>query len=534
MVEQLVQRFENESIVKPYWLYPALQQLRNLSLFHEHERWAAASGALFLESAKMDIEGLRVRGNIGGFDWWLIQDYYTGSNGILDSFLSPKPGIADSPAAIQTLQGLLNQTALLLAPLDGQATNALPLAFRGGQELNTAVAVSTFTPGLPTLDGAKLKWTVTLHRHDAASGRVNASVVASDTVSVGGSLPAGEVIAVANVTFKFPVLGTFPTGGRSVVAAARVTLDAELSSSDGVALAHNRWRTTLFPSFKDGPATDFGIKLWSTSDLMDGCMFNDCAELPPSFSDAEPAPQTNSSHRNVILLTGSVVPASAIQLLSEGAAMVFVQNSSSDFWPSIPTHFKSAWWLGTATDNNCGSVAYTELPACANVTAGMIGPDGFGSGSDAWLDRSWHELVDGAQTIDLAKLPAQPQVLIRALDIAGAGPRSKSLLAAFSVGKGTAFVTGLNILQGFASQTPQNYFPDKAWLLFQLIRFASTGEAKPSQQLPLESRATCDCWFGVCTAPANCSVAAEGGANEQLRAENAALRREIELLRSQN
>ena len=29
MVEQLVQRFENESIVKPYWLYPALQQLHN-------------------------------------------------------------------------------------------------------------------------------------------------------------------------------------------------------------------------------------------------------------------------------------------------------------------------------------------------------------------------------------------------------------------------------------------------------------------------------------------------------------------------
>ena len=45
---------------------------------------------------------------------------------------------------------------------------------------------------------------------------------------------------------------------------ARVTLDAELSSSDGVALAHNRWRTTLFPSFKDGPGTDFGIKLWSS------------------------------------------------------------------------------------------------------------------------------------------------------------------------------------------------------------------------------------------------------------------------------
>ena len=34
---QLIDRFENESLVKPYWLYPALEQLKNLSLLDEHE-----------------------------------------------------------------------------------------------------------------------------------------------------------------------------------------------------------------------------------------------------------------------------------------------------------------------------------------------------------------------------------------------------------------------------------------------------------------------------------------------------------------
>lgn len=157
---------------------------------------------------------------------------------------------------------------------------------------------------------------------------------------------------------------------------------------------------------------------------------------------------------------------------------------------------------------------YTEEPAARNVTAGMLGPDGFGMGADAWLDRSWHQLVDGALTIDLAKLPAQPQVLIRALDIAGAGPRSRALLAAFSAGKGTVLLTGLNILQSFASQTATDYNPAKAWLLFQLVRLASTGTVQPSQQLPLELQATCDCWFGVCTAPANCSVRSDAVGDE--------------------
>lgn len=73
-------------------------------------------------------------------------------------------------------------------------------------------------------------------------------------------------------------------------------------------------------------------------------------------------------------------------------------------------------------------------------------------------------------------------------------------------------LTGLNILQSFASQTATDYNPAKAWVLFQLVRLAST--VQPSQQLPLELEATCDCWFGVCTAPANCSVRSDAVGDE--------------------
>lgn len=283
----------------------------------------------------------------------MIQDYYTASNGVLDSFLNPKLGIADTVSARQTLQGLLNQTALLLSPPGDQSSNALPLGFRGGQALNTTIAISTYTPGLQGLHGTQLRWNLTLHQYDDSSGQVQPSVLASDIVQLGNALPAGEVVAAASIIYTFPSIGTFPSGGRNAHAAARVELHAELRRGDEV-LAHNKWRTILFPSWIDGPSSEIGISLWSIAELMDACLFNNCELLPDSFK-ADAIPETNTSHRNVVLLTGPTIPTSAMQLLQAGASLVFVQNSSTDFWPSIPTRFKSAWWLGTEADNNCGA-----------------------------------------------------------------------------------------------------------------------------------------------------------------------------------
>eukprot|EP01051_Picozoa_sp_SAG22_P000778 SAG22_NODE_24_length_30194_cov_6.086327_11_plen_1024_part_00 len=452
-----------------------------------------------------------------GFDWWLIQDYYTASNGLLDSFLTPKPGIRDSVA---TMQSVLNQTVLLMKapPHDRGVVSLLPPAFRGGQALVATLGVSSFGAG--AREGSSVRWRVT----------VADKVLVGSSIPVSG-MPLGEVTWLpipVNVTFP-QVLGTFPSGGRSATSAAPIVLAAELVATDGRVLAQNQWTSTLFPSFKDGPSSDLSLTLWSLAALMDACMFDDCKELPAS-SFAGNVPATNTTHQNVVLLTGQQIPLPAIELVQAGASIVFCMNSSTEFFPSIQNNFKSAWWLGTSLDNNAGTLVYTESPVVANLTAGMLGVE-----NASFLDVTWHRLIDGARSIDLDKLPAQPEVLIRALDIAGTGPRRKALLARFAAGKGTVYVTGLNILQNFVSQTPTDYYPDKAWLLFNLIRYASAAGPVPKERLPLEAQASCECVFGICTAPINCTInsgsfdSAAAAEIAALKAENAELRRKAML-----
>lgn len=50
--------------------------------------------------------------------------------------------------------------------------------------------------------------------------------------------------------------------------------------------------------------------------------------------------------------------------------------------PTDPAVFKTAWWLGSATDNNMGTVAY---PTMDKIAPGMT-PDG-------WADEGWFRLL---------------------------------------------------------------------------------------------------------------------------------------------
>jgi hypothetical protein len=53
--------------------------------------------------------------------------------------------------------------------------------------------------------------------------------------------------------------------------------------------------------------------------------------------------------------------------------------------------FKTAWWLGSATDNNMGTVAY---PAMDTIAPGMT-PDG-------WADEGWYRLLQVSPSVSAA------------------------------------------------------------------------------------------------------------------------------------
>ena len=51
-----------------------------------------------------------------------------------------------------------------------------------------------------------------------------------------------------------------------------------------------------------------------------------------------------------------------------------------------PAVFKTAWWLGSAADNNMGTVAYPGLDL---IAPGMV--------PDSWADEGWFRLIQGGQ-----------------------------------------------------------------------------------------------------------------------------------------
>ena len=52
----------------------------------ESEAWSLASEQLYVLCWKIDIEDQRRNSEISGYEWWLIQDYWMGNNGVLDTF----------------------------------------------------------------------------------------------------------------------------------------------------------------------------------------------------------------------------------------------------------------------------------------------------------------------------------------------------------------------------------------------------------------------------------------------------------------
>src|SRR5690606_19596449 len=75
---------------EPFWLTPARAKLEKLGLLGEAPQWSKNSERLYLLSHKLNIEAIRRNPRMSGYTWWLLQDYWTGSNGLVDTYFRPK------------------------------------------------------------------------------------------------------------------------------------------------------------------------------------------------------------------------------------------------------------------------------------------------------------------------------------------------------------------------------------------------------------------------------------------------------------
>jgi hypothetical protein len=434
----LIERFKDN--FKPFWLTPVRQKLESLGLLGEAERWAENSEKLYLLCHKLNTEDIRKNPYLSGHQWWLLQDYWTGSNGIVDAYFRPKKEIP--PDEVR----MFNSDTVLL--LDGLRTT-----YRGNQPLNLRLLVSNYSED--DLADATLKWRVELEMGGVIKGEQEGIAVRQGelvVIGLGGSVITegeqkgvkvgqGEVACLKVIDVALPAAMAWPQ---------RLTVEAELSG--GSATFRNSWSAWVYPETIRPPRPS--VPIFASSDLLKSL----------AGWGAEALPEAKELPARAVYVMSQPTP-EAVRAMAEGACLVLI--SPRDVFPAVSNRFKTAWWLGSAKDSNAGTVVYTYHPVTHAVA-----PDG-------WCDVGWYHLLEGSRAYVLDDLPARPDVLIRAIDV-HALCRNKALLFEASVGKGSLVVSGLNLSLG--TEPP---LPEREWILARLLVYAGT-LPRPSAELPLE------------------------------------------------
>ena len=396
--------------VKPFWLAPVREKLRRLGLEDQQELWAANSERLYLLCHKLNLEDLRKQPNVSGYTWWLFQDYWTGSNGIVDHYFRPK--------SIKTEDVLpFNGPVVLL--LDGlqQVHQPGPLELR--------LLVSNYSTEPLERVAVQLEaepWIKVRQRSEAAA-----------------RCPVGTITELQRLTLELP----------EVDQPVRLALRATLRAAGG--RWSNNWSTWVYPP--DPAVHKPAVPL--------------LAEPSKSATfrryEATGIPEGSSLPAEALYLTDDPDPR-VLDAVNRGACLLMLSPQS--LFDAVPNRFKTCWWIGNAADSNVGTVV-ADHPLVR-----PLAPDG-------WCDASWHALLEGGTAAVLDDLPAQPEVLVRAIDV-HSQCRSKAMLFQARLGAGSIVVCGLNL-----AVIDQQSAPQSRWLLDRLIEHAAS-LPRPQAELPLE------------------------------------------------
>ncbi len=332
----------------------------------------------------------------------MFQDYWTTANGLVDHYFRPK--LITKEEVLQ-----FNNEVVLLQ--DG-----LQRTYRGHAQLKPKLLVSNFSTA--PLQGS-LTWDVTLDGRSLAHKTISLQTV-----------PQGEVAEQAQVDVELPDTD------------APVLLKIAAQLSTGEKEYHNHWSAWLYPAQIRPAKSDVAVFVF------------DPQRKEFSGWSVQPIPADGPLQSRAVYVTNSLFDARLVDAVSRGASVVLL-GSQSPFWTSYPITFRTSWWkAGDAPQtNHCGTFVY-DHPATR-----AMAPDG-------WCDAGWFDLIEGADKCVLEKMPARPEVIVRALP-SMALVEDDALLFQVGVGKGCLIVSGLN------HQRAQGR-PENQWLLARLIDHAST------------------------------------------------------------
>lgn len=320
----LSERFQHN--MKPFWMTAGKAKLEQLGLLGEAESWAAASERLYLLCHKLNLEALRGNPYLSGYHWWLFQDYWTSSNGLVDHTFRPKAISTDEVLSI-------NRDVVLL--LDG-----LGRTYRAGERVEWPLRVSNFSPA--ALAG-QLRWEVSAGEQSV--GRREAPLA---------GVPQGEVLETARLSFELPA------------AAVPVKLRIAAEVTAGAQRYRNEWTSWLYPA-EIRPAT---------SDVP--VFADDLQRAHAEGWDVRPLPAEGELAARAVYLAGWLDPR-LTDALNRGASVVLL-DGGSQLLTTRGLTFRTTWWKAgdTAARNHCGTLVYDHP-----VTRAMA-PDAWCDGG--WFD----------------------------------------------------------------------------------------------------------------------------------------------------
>lgn len=345
----LIDQFKDN--MKPFWLTEGRATLEQLGLLEESAQWAEKSERLYALLHKYNVEAIRKNPLLSGYHWWLFQDYWTSSNGLVDHYFRPKS------IAPEEIMKFNNDVVLL--------QDGLQHTYRGKERLQLRLLVSNFSQD--ALQG-DLRWEI----------RVGDTPLAQEQLALATAAPQGELAELGNVDVELPEIET----PAKVYVSMQFTANGRNVSND--------WTTWLYPPMVRPatlPVTAFAEEVYR-------------AQFPDW--NLQPIPAKGDLDSRAVYLTSWPCDPRIIDAMKRGAGVVMLEGAEQ-LMEFLPITFRSSWWRADATNrNHTGTFVYDHPVTRA------IAPDG-------WCDDGWYHLIEGSNRFNVETAPARPDIIIRAL-----------------------------------------------------------------------------------------------------------------------
>ncbi len=300
----IIGRFRHN--IKPFWLTAGDGKLKKLGRRKEAAHWAEKSERLYTFLHKSSVETIRKNPFLSGYHWWLFQDYWTTSNGLVDLYFRPKSIPPDEVLKF-------NNDVVLLE--DG-----LQRTYRGRGKLEVTPMVSNYSNS--AID-AEMCWEIRLGRE----------LLSRKTIPV--RISQGQVFSAPLLVSELPDV-TQPTP---------LKVAAELSSEGRHYL--NDWTAWLYPADLRLP------KLSVPVFVLDACrdLFSDSATTP--------FPAEGHLSERAVYVTETLSEPRLLDAMTRGASILLL-GPQPQLCPSFSVTFGTTWWKAgdSPKRNHTGTFVY--------------------------------------------------------------------------------------------------------------------------------------------------------------------------------